>query len=44
MIDESEKRAWIAVYTLTLPSLREALVRAQKRGVDVRIILEKFPF
>ncbi len=44
MIDASRKRAWIAVYTFTLPSLREALVRAQKRGVDVRIILEKFPF
>lgn len=44
MIDASRKRAWIAVYTFTLPSLREALVRAQKRGVDVRIMLEKFPF
>lgn len=44
MIDTSQKRAWIAVYTFTLPSLREALVRAQNRGVDVRIILEKFPF
>lgn len=31
MIDASEKRAWIAVYTFTLPSLREALMRAQKR-------------
>ncbi len=44
MIDTSEKRAWIAVYTFTLPSLREALLRAQKRGVDVRVMLEKFPF
>jgi phosphatidylserine/phosphatidylglycerophosphate/cardiolipin synthase-like enzyme len=44
MIDASRKRAWIAVYTFTLPSLREALVRAQKRGVDVRVMLEKFPF
>jgi len=44
MIDKTEKRAWIAVYTFTLPSLREALVRAQKRGVDVRVMLEKFPF
>ena len=44
MIDKTEKRAWVAVYTFTLPSLREALVRAQKRGVDVRVILEKFPF
>ena len=44
MIDASERRAWVAVYTFTLPSLREALMRAQKRGVDVRVILEKFPF
>lgn len=44
LIDASEKRAWVAVYTFTLPGLREALMRAQKRGVDVRVILEKFPF
>lgn len=44
MIDASEKRAWVAVYTFTLPGFREALMRAQKRGVDVRVILERFPF
>lgn len=44
MIDASRERVWINVYTLTLPSLRESLVRAHKRGVDVRVILEKFPF
>lgn len=44
MIDASERRAWVAVYTFTLPGLREALMRAQKRGVDVRVILERFPF
>lgn len=44
MIDISRERVWISVYSFTLPSLREALVRAQKRGVDVRVILEKFPF
>lgn len=44
MIDKSQKRVWVGVYTFTLPSLREALLRAQKRGVDVRVILEKFPF
>ncbi len=44
MIDASERRAWVAIYTFTLPGLREALMRAQKRGVDVRVILEKFPF
>lgn len=44
MIDHTQNRAWVAVYTFTLPSLREALLRAQKRGIDVRIIMEKFPF
>lgn len=44
MIDVSRERVWISVYSFTLPSLRESLVRAQKRGVDVRVILEKFPF
>lgn len=44
MIDSAEKRVWVAVYTFTVPSLREALLRAQKRGVDVRVMLEKFPF
>jgi phosphatidylserine/phosphatidylglycerophosphate/cardiolipin synthase-like enzyme len=44
LIDASHEKVWVAVYTWTLPSLREALVRAHKRGVDVRVILEKFPF
>ncbi|MBP6921416.1 hypothetical protein KBB89_02625 [Candidatus Gracilibacteria bacterium] len=44
MIDESRERVWISVYSFTLPSLRESLVRAHERGVDVRVILEKFPF
>lgn len=44
MIDNSHERVWVSVYTFTLPNMREALVRAHKRGVDVRVILEKFPF
>lgn len=44
MIDSSRERVWVSVYTMTLPILREALVRAHKRGVNVRVILEKFPF
>ena len=44
MIDKAQEKVWISVYTFTLPSLRASLVRAQKRGVDVRVILEKFPF
>lgn len=44
MIDNSRERVWVSVYTFTLPNMREALVRAHKRGVKVRVILEKFPF
>lgn len=44
MIDRAEKRVWVGVYTFTLPNLRESLLRAQKRGIDVRVILEQNPF
>lgn len=44
MIDSSKKRVWISVYTFTLPSIREALLRAKDRGVDVRVLVEKFPY
>ena len=44
MIDGAEKKVWVSVYTFTLPNLRESLLRAQKRGVDVRVILEQNPF
>ncbi|MCB9806571.1 hypothetical protein H6768_01485 [Candidatus Peribacteria bacterium] len=44
MINNAQNRVWISVYTFTLPDLRGALVRAKERGVDVRVILEKFPF
>lgn len=44
MIDRAEKKVWVGVYTFTLPNLRESLLRAQKRGIDVRVILEQNPF
>ena len=31
ILDGAKKRIWIGVYTFTLPDLREALLRAQKR-------------
>ncbi len=34
----------MGVYTFTVPSLRDAILRAKERGVDVEIILEKTPF
>lgn len=43
-IDNTKHRAWINVYTFTLPWLRESLLRAKNRGVDVRVLLEKNPY
>lgn len=43
-IDATKTRAWINVYTFTLPWLRESLLRAKRRWVDVRILLEKNPY
>ena len=34
----------MSVYTFTIPAFREALLRAQKRGVDVRVITEQHPY
>ena len=44
LIDRAQKEIKVAVYIFTVPSLRDALVRAQKRGVTVRVILEKNPY
>jgi cardiolipin synthase A/B len=44
MIHRAENRVWVGVYTFTLPRLREALLDAKKRSVDVRVIVEKNPF
>ena len=43
-IDNTKNRAWINVYTFTLPWLREWLLRAKNRGIDVRVLLEKNPY
>ncbi len=44
MINSAKEKIYISVYTFTLPEVRESLLRAHERWVDVRIILEKFPF
>ncbi len=44
IIHASKKEIKIATYMFTLPGLREALLDAKKRGVDVQIILEKSPY
>lgn len=44
MIDWTKNTLHVATYMFTLPSLREAIIRAKNRGVDVKIILEKNPY
>jgi len=39
-IDEARLSVHAAMYSLTLHSVRDALVRAWRRGVDVRIVME----
>ncbi len=43
-INNTKNRAWVNVYTFTLPWLRESLFRAKNRWVDVRVLLEKNPY
>lgn len=40
-IDKSQKKVYVEVYIFTEKRLREALIRAHKRGVDVKVLLEK---
>ena len=40
-IDRATKRVFVAMFTFTHPLVTDALTRAQKRGVNVRIILDK---
>jgi len=40
-IEQAKKKVFVAMYTFTHPLLKDALVRAQKRGVDVRVIFDK---
>jgi phosphatidylserine/phosphatidylglycerophosphate/cardiolipin synthase-like enzyme len=39
-IDHAEKRIWIETYIWTEKSLRDAVLRARDRGIDVRVLLE----
>lgn len=40
LIDEAKEHVYFAIYTFTLPSVADALVRAKKRGVEVRGIMD----
>jgi phosphatidylserine/phosphatidylglycerophosphate/cardiolipin synthase-like enzyme len=41
LIDSAEKYVHVAVYSFTLDVLRDALIRAKGRGVDVKVVIEK---
>ncbi len=40
-VEQAKKRVFVAMYTFTHPLLKDALIQAQKRGVDVRAIFDK---
>lgn len=44
LIRESERELFVNVYLLTEPDVTEEIVAAKKRGVDVKVILEKDPY
>ncbi len=39
-ISKSQERVWVEIYTWTDKWLRDALIAAKRRGVDVKVILE----
>jgi len=43
-IDSAEKRVFIEVYILTETSIKKSLLKAQKRGINVKVILERNPY
>jgi len=44
LIREAEKELFVNVYLLTEPEVTAEIVAAKKRGVDVKVILEKDPY
>lgn len=43
-IDNANSRVYVEVYIFTERDLRDALIRAHKRGVEVKILLENNPY
>jgi phosphatidylserine/phosphatidylglycerophosphate/cardiolipin synthase-like enzyme len=41
LIDSAEKYAYGAIYSFTLDSLGDALIRARDRGADVKVVIER---
>ncbi len=40
-IDKSQSYVYVAMYSFTLDSLADALIRAKNRGVEVKVVIEK---
>ncbi len=40
LIDSANESVHVAVYSFTLDSIADALIRAKQRGVDVKVVLE----
>ncbi len=40
-IDRAQKRVFVAMFTFTHPLLTDALTRAKKRGIDVRVVFDQ---
>lgn len=40
-IDIAQSYIYVAMYSFTLDSIAEALIRAKNRGVDVKVVMEK---
>jgi phosphatidylserine/phosphatidylglycerophosphate/cardiolipin synthase-like enzyme len=41
LLDSAEKYVHVAIYSFTLDSLGDALIRARDRGVDVKVVVER---
>ncbi|MFH1773742.1 MAG: phospholipase D family protein [Methanobacteriota archaeon] len=40
-IDSAQTSVYVAIYSFTLDSIADALIRAKSRGVDVKVVMEK---
>jgi phosphatidylserine/phosphatidylglycerophosphate/cardiolipin synthase-like enzyme len=43
-IDQAEKRVYLEVYIFTERDMRDAIIRAHNRGVEVKVLLENNPY
>ena len=43
-IEKAQKKIWVEIYIFTEKRLRDAIIRAHKRGVEVQVLLENNPY